>query len=78
MQKTLAAIRSLIYVLFLAVTVVPYAIAVLIVSIFIRGSRLYWFTIGWLRLSIWGARVICGVPSGITALWPPPMSSILP
>ena len=40
---------------------IPYGTAVVIASIFVRGSRLYWFTIGWLRLSIWGARVICGV-----------------
>lgn len=57
----LSAIRSLVFLLYLALTVIPYAIAVLAASIFIRGSRLYWFTIGWLRLAIWGARVICGV-----------------
>ncbi len=61
MPPLLPAIRSLLYLLFLALTVMPYAVAVLIASIFIRGSRLYWFTIGWLRLAIWGARVICGV-----------------
>ncbi len=61
MQTFVWAIRSLVFVLFLALTVIPYALAVLVASIFIRGSRLYWFTIGWLRLSIWGARVICGV-----------------
>jgi 1-acyl-sn-glycerol-3-phosphate acyltransferase len=55
------ALRSALYVLWLAATVVPYAIAVLIVSMFVRGTRLYWFTVGWLRLAIWGARVICGV-----------------
>jgi 1-acyl-sn-glycerol-3-phosphate acyltransferase len=54
-------LRSALYVLWLAATVVPYAIAVLVVSIFVGGDRLYWFTAGWLRLTIWGARVICGV-----------------
>jgi len=33
----------------------------LTLSIFVRGTRLYWPTMGWLRLAIWGARVICGV-----------------
>jgi len=61
MQRLFWALRSLIYLLFLTLTVIPYAVAVLVVSLFIGGSRLYWFTIGWLRLSIWGARVICGV-----------------
>ena len=61
MGRWLAVVRSAVYVLFLAATVVPYAITVVLLSIFVRGTRLYWFTIGWLRLSIWGARVICGV-----------------
>ncbi|MCW5665647.1 MAG: 1-acyl-sn-glycerol-3-phosphate acyltransferase [Piscinibacter sp.] len=55
------ALRSFLFVLWMAVTVVPYAIAVMLLSIVVRGDRLYWFTVGWLRLSIWGARVICGV-----------------
>jgi len=61
MADLLARVRSALYVLFLAATVIPYAIAVLIVSVFIGGDRLYWFTAGWLNLSIWGAKVICGV-----------------
>jgi 1-acyl-sn-glycerol-3-phosphate acyltransferase len=54
-------LRSALFVLWLAGTVVPYAIAVLVASIFIRGDRLYWFTIGWLRLAMWGTRAICRV-----------------
>ncbi|QTN22467.1 1-acyl-sn-glycerol-3-phosphate acyltransferase [Rhizobacter sp. AJA081-3] len=54
-------LRSALYVLWLSVTVVPYAIAVLTLSIFVRGDRLYWFTAGWLRLATWGSKVICGV-----------------
>ena len=61
MARTLAAVRSAVFVLLLIVTVVPYAIAVMLLSIFVRGTRLYWFTIVWLRIAIWGARVICGV-----------------
>lgn len=54
-------LRSALYVLWLSVTVVPYAIAVLTLSIFVRGDRLYWFTVVWLRLATWGSKVICGV-----------------
>jgi 1-acyl-sn-glycerol-3-phosphate acyltransferase len=43
------------------VTVVPIALAVVLVSIFVKGTPLYWMCISWLRLVIWGARVICGV-----------------
>jgi 1-acyl-sn-glycerol-3-phosphate acyltransferase len=61
MGRALAAVRSAIFVLFLVVTVMPWAIVGLVYSIFVRGEPLYWYFAGWLRLSIWGARVICGV-----------------
>ena len=57
----LSAVRSLLFVVFLAVTVVPWALAVLLVSIFARGNVVYWMCAGWLATAIWGARVICGV-----------------
>jgi 1-acyl-sn-glycerol-3-phosphate acyltransferase len=55
------ALRSALFVLWLAVTVVPWALAVLVLSIFVRGAPVYWACVGWLRVSIWGARVICGI-----------------
>jgi 1-acyl-sn-glycerol-3-phosphate acyltransferase len=57
----LAALRSMLFVAWMAVTVVPYALAVLLASIFMRGDPLYWICVAWLRVVIWGARVICGV-----------------
>jgi len=56
-----ALVLSAIYVLCLAATVVVWSLLVVLVSIFVRGHRLYWFTMVWLRMAIWGARVICGV-----------------
>jgi len=41
---------------------------VLLLSIIWRGPRLYWVAVGWLRLAIWGARVICGVRARVTGL----------
>ncbi|MDP9043190.1 MAG: 1-acyl-sn-glycerol-3-phosphate acyltransferase [Pseudomonadota bacterium] len=55
------AVRSALFVLFMTVTVIPWALAVLVVSIFARGNVVYWLCVGWLSLSIWGAKVICGV-----------------
>ena len=43
------------------VTVAPWAIVGLVYSLFVRGERLYWYFAGWLGLSVWAARVICGV-----------------
>ncbi len=55
------ALRSALFVLFLGVTVVPWALAVMLLSIFVRGNAVYWLCAGWLRNAIWGARLICGV-----------------
>jgi 1-acyl-sn-glycerol-3-phosphate acyltransferase len=55
------ALRSALFYLWMAVTVVPWALAVLLLSIFVRGATLYWACAGWLKTAIWGARVICGV-----------------
>jgi 1-acyl-sn-glycerol-3-phosphate acyltransferase len=57
----LTRIRSALFVLWMMVTLVPIAIVALVMSIFIRGERLYWVCMSFLRVSIWGAKVICGV-----------------
>jgi 1-acyl-sn-glycerol-3-phosphate acyltransferase len=54
-------IRSTLFVAWMAVTVVPYALAVLLASIVMRGDGLYWICVAWLRVVIWGARTVCGV-----------------
>ena len=61
MARALALLRSALFFLFMTVTVAPWALVGLVLSIFVRGERLYWFFAGWLGLSIWAARVICGV-----------------
>ena len=57
----LNVLRSALFVLWLIVTVMPWALSVLVVSIFVRGNPVYWMCVGWLRVAIGGARVICGV-----------------
>ncbi len=66
MSRALSAVRSALFVLFLAITVVPWALAGLVFSIFVRGAPVYWFFAGWLSLSIRAARVICGVRWRVT------------
>lgn len=57
----MAGLRSAIFVLWLVLTVVPWAMAVLVASIAVRGRPLYWMCVGWVAVAIWGARLICGV-----------------
>ena len=67
-MKLLWALRSLLFVLWMAATVVPWGILMLLLSIFVRGERLYWPTMQWLRMAIWGARVICGIRARVQGL----------
>jgi len=64
----LAGLRSAVFVVWMAATVIPWAILSLLLSIVARGTRLYWFTIVWLRMAVWGARVICGVHHRIVGM----------
>jgi 1-acyl-sn-glycerol-3-phosphate acyltransferase len=61
MAVLLSAIRSALFVLVMIITVVPYAIAVLLVSLFRRGDPVYWVCAAWLRVVIHACRWICGV-----------------
>jgi 1-acyl-sn-glycerol-3-phosphate acyltransferase len=60
-MRMLAVLRSALFLLWMVLTVVPFALAALLLSIFVRGDPVYWVCIAWLRGCIWGARVICGV-----------------
>lgn len=53
-------LRSLLFAIFLIVTVIPYAFACLLWAPLPLGPR-YTLTLGWARLAVWGARMICGV-----------------
>jgi len=62
------ALRSAVFVLWLIVTVIPWAVLSIVASLFLRGTPLYRFTTFWLRLAIGGARWICGVRWRITGM----------
>lgn len=61
-------LRSTLFVLWMIVTVIPWALGVLVMSIFVRGNPLYWACVGWLNLVMWGARVICGVRARVQGM----------
>jgi len=61
MRTLLCALRSALFVAWLALTVVPWALAVVFASVFVRGDPIYWMCVGWLRAAVWGASAICGV-----------------
>ena len=54
-------IRSALFLLWLAVSVIPYAAFIVLLSIFFSGKPLYRVAIGWLKQIIWVAKVLGGV-----------------
>jgi 1-acyl-sn-glycerol-3-phosphate acyltransferase len=61
-------IRSIIHMLWMAVTVVPWAIGVLIFSLFGSSTQVYWLCAGWLRLAVTGGTVILGIQNRLTGM----------
>ncbi|MBS0304262.1 MAG: 1-acyl-sn-glycerol-3-phosphate acyltransferase [Proteobacteria bacterium] len=62
------ALRSLAFVLFMVLTVVPWATAIVLLSPFAGRTTLYWACVGWVRLAIWGCRAICGVHARVQGM----------
>lgn len=62
------ALRSFLFVLWMSVTVIPWAITVIIYSAFVRGDKMYWACAGWLKQSMWACRLICGVRPRVSGM----------
>jgi 1-acyl-sn-glycerol-3-phosphate acyltransferase len=57
----LVAVRSFLFFAWMAVTVVPWGLAVVVASPFLRSDTVYWMCARWLAVAMWGCRTICGV-----------------
>jgi 1-acyl-sn-glycerol-3-phosphate acyltransferase len=54
-------IRSLLHLLFMAITVVPWALAVVIAAPFMNSTRVYWMCAGWLKLAVRSGELLLGI-----------------
>ena len=64
-SRPLAFLRSCVHMLWMLVTVIPWAVIMLLASIWVRGEPLYWMAVRWLRWAIHGARVLLGIRTRI-------------
>jgi 1-acyl-sn-glycerol-3-phosphate acyltransferase len=64
----MAMIRSLLHMLWICITVVPWAIALLLTSVFVKGNPVYWIAAHWLSVVVWGARTILGIRTRINGM----------
>jgi 1-acyl-sn-glycerol-3-phosphate acyltransferase len=61
-------IRSLLHMLWMVITVIPWALVVVLASTFMSSSRLYWWCAAWLRNAINSGTFILGIENRITGM----------
>lgn len=54
-------LRSILHLAWMVLTVIPWTLAVLLVSLVPPRSRAWWTAVNWFRVVMWGTRVILGV-----------------
>ena len=61
-------IRSILHLLWMTLTVIPWALAVLVFSLFGSSTQVYWLCAGWLRLAVNGGTFILGIQNRVTGM----------
>ncbi len=64
----MSLLRSVVHMLWMLVTVIPWALIMLLASLRVRGNPLYWMAVRWLRWAIDGARVILGIQVRVSGM----------
>ena len=54
-------IRSVVHMLWMLVTVIPWGIIMLLASLRANGTTLWWMAVRWLGWAIGGARILLGI-----------------
>jgi 1-acyl-sn-glycerol-3-phosphate acyltransferase len=71
-------LRSILHLLFMAVTVVPWALAVLVAAPFMNSTRIYWMCARWLKLAVDGGQLILGIRNRVIGFENLPVGSTAP
>ncbi|MEZ5646459.1 MAG: lysophospholipid acyltransferase family protein [Burkholderiaceae bacterium] len=71
-------LRSILHLLFMAVTVIPWGLAVVLVSPFTSSTRLYWMCVGWLSLAVRSGEIILGIRNRVIGRENLPVDSTAP
>jgi 1-acyl-sn-glycerol-3-phosphate acyltransferase len=61
-------IRSVLHVLWLMITVIPWALFVVVFSYFASSTRIYWWCAGWLRMAVQSGTFILGIQNRVTGM----------
>ena len=64
----MALIRSVLHMLWLILTVIPWALFVVVASFFVSSTTMYWMCARWLKLSVDSGNVILGIRNRVTGM----------
>jgi 1-acyl-sn-glycerol-3-phosphate acyltransferase len=71
-------LRAILHTLFMAVTVVPWALAVLVAAPFLNSTQIYWMCAGWLKLAVNSGTLILGIRNKIIGFENLPVGTTAP
>jgi len=71
-------IRSILHMAWLVITVIPWGLTLVLISLWVRRTTLWWFAVNWFRLVIWGTRVFLGVRVRVTGMEHLPVGATTP
>ena len=71
-------LRAVVHLLFMVVTVVPWALAVVVAAPFLDSDRVYWMCARWLKLAVDGGTVILGIRNQVIGYDNLPVGSTAP
>jgi len=57
----MALLRSVLHMAWIVLTVIPWGLALVLISIGVGRTTLWWFAVTWFRVVIWGTRVFLGI-----------------
>ena len=64
----MALIRSVLHMAWMLITVIPWGLALVVISLWVGRTPLWWFAVNWFRLVVWGNRVILGIQVRVSGL----------
>ena len=71
-------LRAILHTVFMAITVVPWALAVLVAAPFLNSTQIYWMCAGWLRLAVNSGKLILGIRNEVIGFENLPVGSTAP
>src|SRR5450756_915343 len=74
----MSLIRSILHMGWMLITVIPWGLTLVLISLWLRRTSVWWFAVNWFRVVVWGTRVILGVQVRVRGLENLPQGAITP